>query len=219
MTTPADPQPPIDPPTPVEPTSEDVPTTPAQTFAQPIVARPSRAFFIRRMLVAVGVLAAGLYFIYDGHVGWPARNDSIRAVQAEIATAEKNRADDAALAKLRAREKELGDFKSDMDIRVQKVLGYPLSLLGLYLLVRFLREGRGELRLENDTLHAPLHPPIPIASITGVNNVRWEHKGVAIFDYKLADGTTGRVKIDDFVFDRPPTDAIHDELIAKMPKA
>jgi hypothetical protein len=123
------------------------------------------------------------------------------------------------MAPIVRREKELGDKKSDLSILCQKILGYPATLLGLYLVFRFLREGKGELRLADDTLHAPGHPPVPIAAITGVNNQKWDHKGVALFDYRLADGKTGRVRLDDFVFDRPPTDAIHDELLAKMPKA
>jgi hypothetical protein len=208
--------------TPAEPPTEaaDAPAeAPKPTFAQPIVATPSRAFFIRRMLVAAVAFLAGLWLLYDGYYGWPAHNRKVDAVVAERQAAEARRADDATKADIAKREKALGDKYTDLSILCQKGLGYPVTLLGLYLFVIFLRESKGELRLENDTLHAPRHPPIPIASITGVNDVRWEHKGVALFDYKLADGTVGRVKVDDFVFDRPPTDAIHDELMAKIPRA
>ena len=203
---------------PTEPTLDVAPSKP--TFAQPIVATPSRAFFIRRMVVAAVVIFGGLYLLYDGYKGWPDRNRRIADLRAEIAAAEAHRpADDDAIGKLRGREKNLGDEKQPRDILLQKVLGYPVALLGLYLAVRFFREGKGELRLADDTLHAPGHPPVPIAAIGRVNDQKWDRKGVAVFDYRLADGTAGRVKIDDFVFDRPPTDAIHDELIAKMPKA
>src|SRR5690349_7056243 len=54
---PADSQNPADPVVPAEP------STPA--FAQPIVARPNRAFFIRRMVVAAVVIFGGLYLLYD----------------------------------------------------------------------------------------------------------------------------------------------------------
>lgn len=186
------------------------------TSAAPIVARPSRSFFAKRMLVALVVTLAGLWLLYDGHVAWPRTNAALDAVEAEHRSAIERQADDATLAAIVQRQKALGKRHSALDVVVQKLIGYPTLLVGLFLFGRFLIENGGELRLEGDTLHAPRHPPIPLAAITGVSNNRWERKGVAWFDYRLEDGTTGRVRIDDFIFERPPTDKIYERLITQL---
>lgn len=190
---------------------------PAPKFTQPIVAKPDRKFFIKRMVIALAVLAGGCYFLYDGFKGYPTHNAKRAALVAQRDAAEAAKDDATRVAK----EKEIRDFgnaKTDFDILLQKLIGFLMLPPAFYMLWKFLSESKGELRLENDTLFAPGHPPIPIPSLTGVANARWEKKGIAFFDYRLADGTDGRVRVDDFIFERPPTDAIHDELLAKMPK-
>ena len=196
--------------------TSDLPSAPA--FVQPIVALPNRGFFIKRMIIAAVVIGFAGFFLYDGFVRYPDHNAQVHSTAAAIADAESKHQIDLA-DKLNRDLKELGVVHQDRDIFLQKVIGFLLIPLGLYLFAKFLREGRGELKLADDTIHVPGHPPVPIAAITGLHNARWDKKGVALFDYKLADGTTGQFKLDDFVFNRPPTDAIHDELIEKMPKA
>ena len=208
MTTPADAPPPESPADAVDPSL----STPA--FVQPIVARPNRGFFIKRMAIALVVLALSGWLLYDGFVKYPRLNAEIDAIVAQVQAAPT----EDEKAALRKRERDLGVRKADFDIFLQKVLGFALIPVGLYLLYKFARESRGELRLEGDVLHAPGHPPVPIDAITSVADARWDRKGIALFDYTLPDATSGRIRIDDFLFDRPPTDAIHDELIAKMPR-
>lgn len=195
------------------------PTTPeAPTFTQPIVAIPDRKFFIKRMIIATVVLVVAGWFLYDGFVRYPARNqkfdDLTKQLEAANAAGDKDRASD-----VEHERKGMVEKTSDRDIFLNKLIGICLTPLALFLYAKFLRESRGELRLADDTVHVPGHPPVPIGAITGVQNARWEKKGIAFFTYRLADGTSGKFKIDDFVFIRPPTDAIHDELIAKMQQA
>lgn len=197
-------------------TTSAEPTKP--TFTQPIVAIPDRKFFIKRMVIATVVAGFAAFFLYDGFVRYPNHNRKVGDVEAQ----RKALGTDAPVEQTAPLDKELRDLgnkKSDFDILLQKLIGFALTPVGLFLLFKFLKESRGELKLENDVIHVPGHPPVPIGSITAVNNVRWEKKGIALFEYRLADGTSGRFKIDDFVFVRPPTDAIHDEILAKMPKA
>ena len=210
---------------PLQPSSmtTDVPavTTPTPpAFTQPIVATTDRKFFIKRLIIALAVIGGGLYFLYDGYVGYPNHNKRIEEITAQVQQAQAARDQDRQ-ATLEAERKGMsngGQRRSDRDILIQRIIGYVMVPIGLFLLTKFVRESKGELRLEHDTLHAPGHPPIPINALTGLNNVKWEKKGIALFDYKLPDGTAGTVRIDDFLFTRPPTDAIHDELVAKMPK-
>lgn len=209
----------IDPP----PSAETTPATtsaekPKPTFVQPIVAKPDRKFFIKRMVIAGAVLFFAAFLFYDGFVRYPQHNRDRAALVAEKEAADK--AGDATVSAEKGKAiRDWGNEHSPTDILLQKILGFVLAPIGLYLLVKFLKESRGTLRLEGDVLYTPGHPPVPIPSITGLENAKWEKKGIAFFDYRLADGTSGRIRVDDFIFERPPTDAIHDELIAKMPKA
>ena len=202
-----------------EPTPSAPPSaSPKPTFVQPIEALPDRKFFIKRMVIAGAVLAFAAFFVYDGFVRYPRHNVERAALVAEreAAIADKN---DVKRAEKDKAIRDWGSEHSETDSLLQKILGFLLAPVGLYLLTKFLKESRGSLRLDGDILYAPGHPPVPIKSITGVDNVKWDKKGIALFDYRLADGTDGTIRVDDFVFNRPPTDAIHDELIAKMPKA
>jgi hypothetical protein len=188
------------------------------TFTQPIVALPDRKFFIKRMVIAAVVVGFAAFFLYDGFVRYPNHNRKVEAVEAKRKALDASASVDQT-APIDKELRDLGNKKSDFDILLQRLIGFALTPVGLFLLFKFLRESRGELKLDGDVIYVPGHPPVPIPSITAVNNVRWEKKGIAIFDYRLADGTSGRFKIDDFVFVRPPTDAIHDEILEKMPKA
>ena len=102
---------------------------------------------------------------------------------------------------------------TDTDILLQRGLGFLLPPLGILLLARWLYISRGQVRLDpSDTLHAPGHPPVPASAITAVDDALWERKGIAYVRYDLPGGAGGTVKLDDFVYDRKPIDAIHDRL-------
>jgi hypothetical protein len=73
----------------------------------------------------------------------------------------------------------------------------------------FLYTSRGEYRLSGDTLTVPGHPPVPLQFIRSLDKSFWDRKGIAYIDYELpAPSVSGRIKLDDFVYERPPTDAI-----------
>ena len=44
----------------------------------------------------------------------------------------------------------------------------------------------------------------------------WDRKGIAWIKYKTADGQTGEMRLDDFLYDRPPTDAIYERVAKHM---
>ena len=87
---------------------------------------------------------------------------------------------------------------------------------GIGLLAWTLYNSRGAYRLSGDVLSAPDHPDVPLASITQIDKSKWDRKGIAKLDYELATGQKGTVTLDDFVYDRPPTDRILEEIEAKL---
>jgi hypothetical protein len=74
---------------------------------------------------------------------------------------------------------------------------------------------RGAYRLSGNTLHAPGHPPVPLDAVRAIDQSKWDRKGIVYIDYEL-NGKTGRLKLDDFMYQREPTDQIHDRIVAAV---
>ena len=103
------------------------------------------------------------------------------------------------------------------DIPFNRAFGLALPPLSLVLLGWSLYASRGRYELdEDDVLHVPGHPPIPLAAVTAVDRGKWDRKGIAYLDYQPAHGAAGRAKLDDFVYQRQPTDWIFDRVLAAV---
>ena len=176
-----------------------------------IVARAGRYYRNTRYIMALMLFGFAAYFAYDGWIGWPKHNREIAEVKRQIDAAERagdNEAAAAARVKLGGMSKE----RSDNDILLQKVLAFGLPPLGLALLAWMLYKSRGEYRLSGNTLHVPGHPPVAFEHIQRIDKRLWDRKGIAYFDYDVPGRGSGRIKLDDFVYDRPPTDAIYERI-------
>ena len=176
---------------PHEPTeSQDPPTAPG-----PIVAGPGRYYRNARYLMVLICFGMAAWFGYDGFVRWPAENEAAREKDPLLP-----------VEKLP---------HSDTDILLQRVLAALLPFAGAGILARALFHSRGRYRLEDDVLYVPGHPPIPLANVRLLDKERWEKKGIAYVDYALPGGAgAGRATLDDFVYERNPTDAIVDRIEA-----
>ncbi len=198
--------------TPADPNTDAAPLAP-----QPIVARAGSYYRNMRYLMTLVTLGMGAWFLYDGFIGYPGVNQKIVTTteQRDAALAAGN-ADEA--AKLSKELTDLGKIHSDTDLLVQRVLGFGLIPSAFVFLGFILHRSRGQYRLENDTLHAPGHPPVALDHVISIDNRLWERKGIATLEYKNADGTTGQLKLDDFIYDRNPIDQIHAHVVASLKK-
>lgn len=153
-----------------------------------IVARYGRYYRNTRYLIAALAVGMGMWFLYDGLVKWPREN-----------------------AENIAREQPVAH--SELDLRLQKILGTTLPPLGIALLAWMLYNSRGAYRLAENVLNAPGHPPIPLDNIRKLDKRLWERKGIAVIEYEdPASGQRRQLKLDDFVYEREPTDAIFDRI-------
>lgn len=161
--------------------------TDSSTFTSPIVAPPANSYRIKLIIMGIVCILVGAWFGYDGYVGYP----------------EANRAAQAALTY------KVGDPlpHTDMDILFQKALMVLLPILGIGVIAWCFMHSRGQYRLEGTTLHVPGHPPVELNSITTINKKKWDRKGIAFLTYEQA-GKTGVIRIDDFAYQRGPTDEI-----------
>lgn len=180
------------------------------------IVAPAGSYYRRtRYIMAVLLIGGGLWFAYDGWIGWPGHNTRLDAAEAAR--------DEAARAGDKTRESELNVQISKMnrryttkDLVIQRALGVLLPPAGIALLIWTLYNSRGVYRLSGETLHVPGHPPVPLSAIRRVDKRQWDRKGIAYLDYELdGDGAaakTGRIKLDDFVYERKPTDQIYERI-------
>jgi hypothetical protein len=166
---------------------------------EPIVAYAGTYYRVTRYIFSAVMIAMGAWFAYDGFVTYP-RNNELHRLHVLDPQANPN------------------DYPAHnaSSIRLQKILGAGLPAVGIGLLVWTLYSSRGEYRLAGDVLSVPGHPDVPLDYVTQIDKSKWDRKGIAYLDYALPTGQKGRVKLDDFVYDRPPTDRILEAIEARL---
>jgi hypothetical protein len=190
-------------------TRQTAPPPPAQWTAPngEVIARPSTEYRVKRYLMVALVVGFGFYFLYDGYIGWPAHNARVADVNRRLVEAEQA-GDDANASQLRVELSKMKKPYTGKDLLLQKFLGYTLPPLGLALLAWTFHNSRGRYVLRNDTLEVPGHPPVPLSRVRRIDRQKWDRKGIAYLDYELEGGTKGTVRLDDFIYERVPTDEI-----------
>lgn len=169
----------------------------------PVVARAGRYYRNARYLMVALCIGMGGYFLYDGYVGYPKEN------REEMAKPENKDAykDGQYIGKLP---------HSETDIQLQKLLGFALiPAAGLYF-AYFMHKSRGAYQFDGQTIEIPGHPPFTLGEITKLDKKLWDRKGIAYIEYKTADGKQGRALLDDFIYERKPTDVIYEAVNAEM---
>ncbi len=183
-------------------------TTQPQPASQPFVAQAGKTYRRYRYVMFVLMVGFGLAFLYDGFFRWPGHNAKYSVLEAKIQLLEVKSRDNPALRKDLddglAELKRIPKRHTDFDLQLQRVLGFLLPPLATGVLIMWLRRSRGEYRLENDTLHVPGYPPIPLDTIDSLDKTRWDRKGIAFASYHLPNGKTGIVRLDDFIYEAHP---------------
>jgi hypothetical protein len=166
---------------------------------EPIVARGATYYRVTRYIFCAVMLAMGAWFGYDGFVTYPRQNELHLLHARDPVTYPQDYA-----------------FHNGASIQLQKILAAVLPVAGIGLLAWTLHNSRGAYRLSGDVLSVPGHPDVPLAGITQIDKSKWDRKGIAKLDYELAAGQKGTLTLDDFVYDRPPTDRILEEIEARL---
>lgn len=164
-----------------------------------IVARAGSYYRYTRYAFAALILGFGIAFLRDGYHRYPKHNELHRL-------------------HVQDPEKYPDDYPvhSETDIQFQKVLGIILPPAAVALLAWTLYRSRGAYRLAGDVLHVPGHPPVPLDAVTQIDLSKWDRKGIAHLSYELPAGPKGTLTLDDFIYDRPPTDRILDAVKTKL---
>ena len=156
-----------------------------------IVARAATYYRMTRYIMVIVLFGYGLWSIRDGFIRYPRENAEAHAAGKDILP------------------------HPGLDVPFNRVFGIVLPPLSIVMLIYCLHKSRGEIRLDENTLHAPGHPPVPLDSITAVDQRLWDRKGIAYVDYEQ-ENRAGRITLDDFIYDRDPIDAIHKRITSAL---
>lgn len=157
---------------------------------QDLVARAGRYYRNARYILMTAMVVIGFWFAYDGFVRYPAVNARFDAQTPEQRAGGPQR-------------------YTELDIILQRMISIGLIAAPLPMLAWFLYRSRGEYRLSGTTLHVPGHPPVAFESIVAMDKAKWERKGIAYIDYQLEPSRRSRrLVLDDFIYERRPTDQI-----------
>jgi hypothetical protein len=183
--------------------------------AADIVARAATYYRMTRYLIVAMLLGWGVWSIYDGFYKWPRDNRRYDEIASKMAEAQKaGRGDEQ--SKLAA---ELKNYKkhTDLDVNLNRLFGIVFPPLGIAMLAWSLYNSRGEIRLTTgDVLHAPGHPPVPLDNLSELERKLWDRKGIAFVKYEVPGSPPAQIRLDDFVYERKPIDAIYDRIVAKF---
>ena len=181
----------------------------AVTRYQTIVAKPShhwRDYRAKRLAMSLFLIIVGLWFAKDGFFTWPAQNQRIEELTKEHVAATKAN-DEAKRTQIDTELNKLTKH-SDWDIRLQKILAFGLPPIGIFVLIWSYYHSRGFYRLSENVLSVPGHPRVPLDAIRSIDKTNWDRKGIVKINYELPNGATGSATLDDFIYEREPTDEI-----------
>jgi hypothetical protein len=163
---------------------------PSYTPGGVIIASAAKDYRLKRYALVAILLIYGLLSIKDGFYRYPRENAE-------------------------AEQKFPGTHPPHpgFDVQLNQGLGVLLPPLSIAFLIWCLYSSRGQYRFDGQTLTVPGHPPIPLNALRKIDRAKWDRKGIAYIDYQFP-GTSkaGRLKLDDFVYQREPTDRIFDAL-------
>jgi hypothetical protein len=155
----------------------------------PIVATAARDFRWKRFALVAILLIYGGLSIRDGFIKYPRENAAAKALNLDIPP------------------------HPGYDVQLNQILGIALPPLALIFLSWTLYISRGSYRLDGSQVYVPGHPPIPLNAMRKVNRAKWDRKGIAYIEYQFpGTSKSGRFKLDDFVYDRDPTDKIFEQI-------
>jgi hypothetical protein len=173
-----------------------------------IKANISSGYRWRPGFFAIISLLFGVWFCYDGFVAWP-RDKAIFEAYEQF-TSEDRLSEWPAYAAEQGwptDQDNPGKAHSELDLIVQRVISFILLLVGIAYLVGWGRTFGRWIALDDGELVTSWGVRVPLDQVTAMQLDRWQSKGIAVVQYQ-ANGSTGRLVLDDWKYDREPTEQI-----------
>ncbi len=164
-----------------------------------VVARVSKVWRKRMLMLTLFGLAGGGWFFYDGFVGYP--KQIVRAKEFQQFELEGRVAEWPAHAASKGwRTDNPGEPKTAKDLDTQKQCGMLGVLLSLSLAGYWFWSEQRCIRLDGEVITAPTGTQVQLSEITEVDRRKWDGKGIAIALYER-DGERRKLIIDDYKYE------------------
>ncbi|MCC7144963.1 MAG: hypothetical protein IT443_00805 [Phycisphaeraceae bacterium] len=178
-----------------------------------------QGYLVRLLILTLASLGASGWFLYDGYVKYP-HNAAIFHAYKELETKNPNNPEkvDAEWKTVAAANGWPVEFKgrapgsehSELDIQTQKGLGYVLIPVGLLMAYFLLTHLNRWVAVDGQALLTNRGDRAEFSAIVKLDKRRWKSKGIAVAHYRHPDGSTRRIVLDDWKYDRPQTIAIEE---------
>lgn len=176
-----------------------------------------KGYSIRILIIAVALIGGGLWFLYDGLVGYPRQQEIYEAYQQIREDHDDWRVRWAEVAAERGWPvtDETPQGYSDTEILVQRIFAAVLLPLGALVAVSYLRLLRRWISSDEAGLRTSWGARVPWEAIQSLDKQRWQRKGIAVVRYEDA-GTPRRITLDDWKYDTAAIERIVSEVEAEL---
>jgi hypothetical protein len=158
-----------------------------------ITAKAANDYRWKRYVLVAVLLGYGILSIRDGFFRYPRENAQAQAQKLDILP------------------------HPGLDVQLNQVLGVLLPPFSMALLAWSVYSSRGMYRYDGTTLNAPSHPPVPLNAMRKIDRAKWDRKGIAYIDYQIpGTAKSGRIKLDDFIYQREPIDQMFAHIEATL---
>jgi hypothetical protein len=186
------------------------PAPPSLIDQEQLHAKVSRHQLWRLTIIAVITNGLALWSFYDGIVAYPAQQE--RATVYEELQKQGEEGDQDAFqrwidtcAQRGWSTANPGEAKTDADIQMQYLQGTVAGLIGLAVLTNLLRTLGRTMTADRTELKSNWGPRFKFSEVVQIDKKKWDNKGIAKLRYQQ-EGKTRTFVLDDYKFERPPTD-------------
>ena len=180
----------------------------------PAEARIAPIWKKQKLFVSLLMIGFGLYFYFDGAIGWPRSNE--RFIKHEEFEKVNNQEGWVTYANERGWTTEPPHkLHTHEDLVAQFAFGSLFVVLGGVILVYWLTQIRCVLKTDEEAVYTAAKTRVPFGAITGVGKKKWDTKGIATVRYEM-DGRKGEFIVDDYKFETEPARKILGEIEERL---
>jgi hypothetical protein len=191
----------------------------AETSTTTIRAGVSRGYLMRLGIVGLFCAFGAAYFYYDHKIGYPTEREAgLDYLEFKEANADKDELEILEEWKVRAGEKgwpqqnpldpETNEPRSEIDIQGQLYWAMLAGVIAFGFLARFAYMLTRWVEGDETSLRDTAGRETSYSNITELDKKKWTNKGIAFAHYKTDKGGSGKIRLDDFYFDREATKQI-----------
>ncbi|MEM6394422.1 MAG: hypothetical protein AAF797_16770 [Planctomycetota bacterium] len=203
---------------------------PAEPFL-PTKATISGGYRWRPGLIALFCIGFGFYCLYDGFIAYPKQIEQFDKLELIVAKADPQHPEhDPEYVNWRSQETwnklaekhgiegsitevESYSDRSQGDVYTQFIMASIVFPIGLYALYIYISSGSRFVEADHEGVRDHKKQSAAWSDLTGIENPKWDTKGIARLVFKNSDGSEGRILLDDWKFDTEPTRAIYTEAL------